>query len=155
MLTAGVDCESGLGSLGKAEKVNAVQAYPWRLSKQTQKTPYGLSLVLSSVYRELIWHGHSSWLFMVCGGYVGLFPVQTERKKVWVNPCFMGAFRLAHLAKAMWRTSPGERSSFPVSLLQLSQGLWSTASPYSSPLLNAFRLLFRQHYLQLSLAVHQ
>ena len=51
MLIACADYESGLeGSLGKAQKVNAVQAYPCRLSKQTQKIPYELSLVLSSVY---------------------------------------------------------------------------------------------------------
>lgn len=79
----------------------------------------------------------------------------TNRKNVSVNPCFVGVFGLAHLAKAMWRTSQGECSSFPVSLLQLSWSLWSTVNLYSSPLLTAFRLLFRQHYLQLSLAVHQ
>lgn len=64
----------------RAALAKAVLAYPQRLSKQAWKTPYELSLVLSSAYMKLIWHGHSSWLLLVCGCYVGLFPVQAERK---------------------------------------------------------------------------
>lgn len=61
----------------------------------------------------------------------------------------MGAFGLAHLDEAMWRTHEGECFSCAV-----SKAL-STVSLYLYPLLTAFRLLFRKHYLQLSLAVHQ